>query len=127
MGRIEQRSQERVFDGVPVTILKLDAPATEQTGSEAPEPECQLGYARAGGDWALTIRTVTFRPLNGDDGLCQFADVKLLRHAPLELRLRGIGEIPNLLGLLNARCPSKSCASPIDSDGRETCQLPQTQ
>lgn len=118
----EQTSQEYVFGGVSVTILKLDAPARQQTSHEC---EYQLGYSRSGDGWALMIRTARFQPSNGNDGFCQFSDEKLLRHAPLEIRLKGIRFVPSLIDLLDSRCSAMACGTPVTSDGGESWQAPQ--
>jgi hypothetical protein len=91
----EQPSQECIFGGVPVTIMKLDAPPTQR--------EYQLGYSRVGAGWALMVRTASVQPSNGHEGFCEFSDLTPLREAPLEIRLKGIREIPNLMKLLDRR------------------------
>jgi hypothetical protein len=96
----EQPSQECVFGGVPVTILKLAVPASQEAGTQW---EYQLGYSRVGAGWALMVRTARFQPSNGHEGFCQFSDLKPLREAPLEIRLKGIREIPSLIKLLDSR------------------------
>ena len=99
----QQTSQQRLFAGVLVTILKLDEPASQQAGTPRCEREYQLGYSRVGDSWALMIRTTSFQPSNGDEGLCRFSDLTPLRDAPLEIRLKGIREIPSLIKLLDSR------------------------
>ena len=117
----EQPSQECVFGGVAVTILKLDAPASQEARTEY-----QLGYSRVGDGWALMVRTASFQPSNGHEGFCQFSDLKPLREAPLEIRLKGIREIPNLMKLLDSRGFAMAWGGPVTPAGLETWQAPQT-
>ena len=118
----EQASQERVFGGVPVTILKLSAPASQEAGTQW---EYQLGYSRVGAGWALMVRTARFQPSNGHEGFLQFSDLKPLREAPLEIRLKGIREIPSLMKLLDRRNLAMAWGGPVTPDGLETWQAPQ--
>jgi hypothetical protein len=93
----EETSQERVFGGVPVTIMKLGAPATQQDRTQPCEWRYEVGYSVVGDGRALTIRTASLEPSNERDGFGGFSDVKLLREAPLEIRLKAIREIPSLI------------------------------
>ncbi len=120
----DQTSQECVFGGVPVTILKIDAPASQEAGTQW---EYQLGYSRVGDRWALMVRTASLQPSNENDGFWQFSDLKLLRDAPLEIRLKGIREIPSLMKLLDSRGLPTAPDVPIPADPLETCEeAPQT-
>jgi hypothetical protein len=102
---VGQTSQEYVFGGVPITILKLGGPVRQETRPQWNESEYQLGYSRVGNGWALMIRTARSQPSNGngDDVCWQFSDEKPLVLAPLEVRLKGIREIPSLIKLLDRR------------------------
>jgi hypothetical protein len=99
-----KRTQERVFGGVTVMILQMSAPtAPPQSATKRCEWQYELGYAVAGDDWALVIRTSSFDAANDSgDGLPQFSDVVPLRDAPLEIRLKAVRELPSLLEALDA-------------------------
>jgi hypothetical protein len=82
-------------------ILQMSAPAAppEQAAKRC-EWQYELGYAVAGDDWALVIRTASFDASNEGDGSPQFSDLVPLRDAPLELRLKAIQELPGLFRAL---------------------------
>ncbi|RPI57476.1 MAG: hypothetical protein EHM55_01725 [Acidobacteria bacterium] len=96
-----QSSQERMFGGVAVTIMKFGAMATQPERAPLCEWQYELGYSAAGDEWSLMIRTAS------SDGLSQraaeFSDLMPLREAPLEIRLKAIREIPDLIQLLDGR------------------------
>ena len=83
---------------MPVTILKVSALGSQEAGTQW---EYQLGYSRVGDRWALMVRTASLKPSNENEGFWQFSDVRALRDAPLEIRLKGIREIPSLIKLLD--------------------------
>jgi hypothetical protein len=95
-------SQERVFGGVPVTIMKFGgALASEPERSARCEWRYELGYSVAGDEWALMIRTAgSDRSCNGGSAGA-FSDVMRLRDAPLEIRLKAIREIGDLIQSLD--------------------------
>ena len=90
------------------------------------------------------IRAASLQPSNGHEAFCQFSDLKPLRDAPLEIRLKGIREIPSLINamfirhyrtltdleqlakLLDSRGVVMPWGGPTTPDGLETCQAPQT-
>jgi hypothetical protein len=95
-----QRSQERVFGGVAVTILRMSEPVIERSAPRC-EWQYELGYSVAGDDWALMIRTASSDPSNEREGCVEFSDLIPLRDAPLEIKLKAIREIPSLLQVLD--------------------------
>jgi hypothetical protein len=98
----DQASQERVFGGVPVTIMKFGALAAQP---ERMAPRCQwhyeLGYSVADDEWTLMIRTASYDGPPGR-GSAEFSNVMPLRDAPLEIRLKAIREIPDLIQVLDS-------------------------
>ncbi len=98
----EQASQERMFGGVSVTIMKFGALTTQFE-----KPRCQwhyeLGYSATGDEWALMIRTSSADRSNQRDGSTEFSDLMALRDASLEIRLKAIREIPDLIQLLDGK------------------------
>lgn len=123
-GGDDRTPQECIFGGVPVAILKVGVPQSQQAGAQW---EYQLGYSRVGNRWALMVRTASLQPSNENEGFWQFSDVKLLRDAPLEIRFKAIREIPNLMKLLDSRGLPIASDVPITADPLETCiEAPQT-
>ncbi len=100
-----QQSQERMFGGVPVTIMRMSTPENESPAAGRCEWQDELGYSVVGDQWALLIRTATFDPSKQSDGGFTYADLMLLREAPLEIRLKAIREIPLLIRLLAEEAP----------------------
>ena len=98
----EQASQERIFGGVPVTIMRFGARTTQFE-----KPRCQwqyeLGYSATGDEWALMIRTSSADRSKQHNGSTEFSDLMALRDAPLEIRLKAIREIPDLIQLLDGK------------------------
>ncbi len=96
----DQASQERVFGGVAVTIMRFGAVAAQPERT----PRCQwlyeLGYSVAGGEWTLMIRTASSDYGGGRESV-EFSNVMPLREAPLEIRLKAIREIPDLIQVLD--------------------------
>jgi hypothetical protein len=89
-----------MFGGVPVMIMRLSAPVPQAEVKRC-EWHYELGYAVAGDDWALSIRTASFNPANEHSGFTEYTDLMPLRDAPLELQLKAIPQIPSLFDLLN--------------------------
>ena len=103
-----QQSQERMFGGVPVTIMRMFTPANESPAAGRCEWRYELGYSVVGDQWALLIRIATFDPTKQIDGGFTCSDPMLLREAPLEIRLKAIREIPLLIRLLAEGAPQAS-------------------
>jgi hypothetical protein len=99
-GGDDGQTQERIFGGVPVMIMRLSAPVPPVEVKRC-EWHYELGYAVAGDDWALVIRTASFNPANEHTGFTEYSDLMPLRDAPLELQLKAIPQIPSLFHLLN--------------------------
>jgi hypothetical protein len=106
------QSQERMFGGVPVTIMRMAAPENEPPAAPRCEWQYELGYSVAGDKWALLIRTATYDPSNRNDSGFTYSDQMLLREAPLEIRLKAIREIPLLMRLLAEGAP-QPCVEPL--------------
>jgi hypothetical protein len=100
-----RQSQERMFGGVPVTIMRMFTPENESPAAGRCEWQYELGYSVVGDQWALLIRTATFDPSKQSDGGFAHSDLMLLREAPLEIRLKAIREIPLLIRLLAEGAP----------------------
>jgi hypothetical protein len=96
-----QASQERVFGGVSVTIMKMGASTPQQSETQRCEWQYELGYSLNGEGRALMVRTCSFELSDEREGFSQFSDMFLLREAPLEIRLKAIREIPNLMKSLD--------------------------
>jgi len=92
-------SQERIFAGVAVTILKMSSAGPSQPTLKRSEWRYELGYSVAGDEWALMIRTASSDALKPDAASPEFTDVMRLRDAPLEIRLKAIRDIPALMEL----------------------------
>ena len=92
-------SQERIFAGVAVTILKMSSAPPPQPTLKRSEWRYELGYSVAGDEWALMIRTASSDALKSDAASPEFTDVMRLRDAPLEIRLKAIRDIPALMQL----------------------------
>jgi len=116
-----QMSQERIFGGVPVMIMRLSAAPVPQVEVKRCEWHYELGYAVAGDDWAVTIRTASFNPANEQSGFTEYSDLMPLRDAPLELQLKAIPQIPSLFHLLNKVFEESTSADIVaDASERET-------
>ena len=109
------QSQERMFGGVPVTIMRMSTPENEPPVPGRCEWQYELGYSVIGDQWALFIRTATFDPSKQNDGGFTYSDLTLLREAPLEIRLKAIREIPHLIRLLAEGAPQPSDEPPCES------------
>jgi hypothetical protein len=103
-----QQSQERMFGGVPVIIMRMSMPGNDSPAAGRCEWQYELGYSVVGDEWALLIRTATFGPSKQSDGGFTYSDLMLLREAPLEIRLKAIREIPILIRLLAEGAPQAS-------------------
>jgi hypothetical protein len=112
-------SQERIFGGVPVMIMRLSAAPVPQVEVKRCEWHYELGYAVAGDDWAVMIRTASFNPANEQSGFTEYSDLMPLRDAPLELQLKAIPQIPSLFHLLN-KVFEESTSADIVADASET-------
>lgn len=111
----EQASQERVFGGIPVTIMRFGAPAPQPEQTQRCEWQYELGYSAADSEWALMIRTASVDHSNRRGASPEFSDLMVLRDAPLEIRLKAIREIPGLIEVLASRTagePEASAAEP---------------
>ncbi len=100
-----RQSQERMFGGVPVTIMRMSAAGNEPPAAGRCEWQYELGYSVVGDHWSLLIRTATFDPSKQSVGGFTYSDLMLLREAPLEIRLKAIREIPLLIRLLAEGAP----------------------
>jgi hypothetical protein len=100
-----QQSQERMFGGVPVTIMRMSTSENASPAAGRCEWQYELGYSVVGDQWALLIRTATFDPAKQSDGGFTYSGLMLLRDAPLEIRLKAIREIPLLIRLLAEGAP----------------------
>ncbi len=123
----EQASQERVFGGVPVTIMRFGAPAPQPEAGPRCEWQYEVGYATTDTGWALMIRTVSVDHSNQRGASPEFSDLMMLRDAPLEIRLKAIREIPDLIQVLASRTceePGVEAAAP-SSDSQEHPQTDQ--
>ena len=115
-----QMSQERIFGGVPVMIMRLSAAPVPQVEVKRCEWHYELGYAVAGDDWAVMIRTASFNPANEQSGFTEYSDLMPLRDAPLELQLKAIPQIPSLFHLLNKVFEESTSADAVaDANGTE--------
>jgi len=103
-----QQSQERMFGGVPVIIMRMSAPENGSPAAGRCEWQYELGYSVVGDQWALLIRTATLGPSKQNDGGFTYSDLMLLREAPLEIRLKAIREIPLLIRLLAEGAPQST-------------------
>jgi hypothetical protein len=116
-----QVSQERIFGGVPVMIMRLSAAPVPQVEVKRCEWHYELGYAVAGDDWAVMIRTASFNPANEHNGFTEYSDLMPLRDAPLELQLKAIPQIPSLFHLLN-KVFEESTLAEIAANAGETVE-----
>jgi hypothetical protein len=100
----EQMSEERVFDGVPVTIMRMaPAPALDATPRIA--REYQLGYGKDRDTSVFLVRTASREQPVGDaaEKPPRFSDRKPLLDAPLDLRFHAAREIARLVDRLTGR------------------------
>jgi hypothetical protein len=85
--------EEHLFNGIPVTIMKLSRPLCPDAGRRAANQD-QLGYGRLGDRSAIL-----FRPANSEDAVP-------LVDAPIEARLRALRAVPRLLAAIENRVPA---------------------
>jgi len=114
-----QQSQERMFGGVPVIIMRMSTAENESPAAGRCEWQYELGYSVVGDQWSLLIRTATFDPSKQSDGGFTHSDLMLLREAPLEIRLKAIREIPLLIRLLAegaARSGDEPACESVEAD-----------
>ena len=108
-------SQEYVFGGVAVTILRLAEPTPDQVVPEGNEHEDWLGCSKVGDRWALVVRTGRKRTVNSDaNGVPHpLSELQPLVDAPLEVRVEGVRRIPTLVNLIESRCAASGGAPTI--------------
>ncbi len=104
-------SEERIFNGVAVMIMKLGEPSLPAACASRATEDDRLGYGRFGDRWAILFRGA------------QSEDATLLVDAPLEARLRGVRAVGSLLAEIESRVPATPegdaavCELPDASDG----------
>ena len=108
-------SQEYVFGGVAVTILRLAEPTPDQVVPEGNEHEDWLGCSKVGDRWVLVVRTGRKRTVNSDaNGVPHpLSELQPLVDAPLEVRVEGVRRIPTLVNLIESRCAASGGAPTI--------------